>query len=104
MKTTTELKNLYLKLYGKSAQPHLDALLALMNVAKSNRHPELQRMDTQETDWYFSSSMVGMTLYVDLFAGDLKGLAQKVDYFRDLGITYLHLMPLLKPRPGENDG
>lgn len=104
MKTLTELETLYLKLYGKSAQKHLDALLSMMEVAKSKRHPELQRMDTQETDWYFSPSMVGMTLYVDLFAKDLKGLAQKVDYFRDLGITYLHLMPLLKPRPGENDG
>lgn len=104
MKTATELTTLYLNLYGNSAQHHLDDLLAHMAVAKATRHPELKRMDTKETDWYFSPSMVGMTLYVDLFAGDLKGLAHKVDYFRDLGITYLHLMPLLKPRPGENDG
>lgn len=104
MKTATELTTLYLNLYGNSAQHHLDDLLAHMAVAKATRHPELKRMDTKETDWYFSPSMVGMTLYIDLFAGDLKGLAQKVDYFRDLGITYLHLMPLLKPRPGENDG
>ena len=45
-----------------------------------------------------------MTLYTDLFAGNLKKLSQKIDYFNDLGITFLHLMPLLKPREGENDG
>ena len=40
----------------------------------------------------------------DLFAGDLKGVADRVDYLVELGVTYLHLMPLLKPRPGQNDG
>lgn len=104
MNTITELNALYLNLYGAEATPHFEALLTHMQKAKAARHPELKRMDAQEADWYFSPSMVGMTLYVDLFAGDLKGLAQKVDYFRDLGITYLHLMPLLKPRTGENDG
>jgi amylosucrase len=28
----------------------------------------------------------------------------KIDYLTDLGVTYLHLMPLLQPRPGESDG
>jgi amylosucrase len=27
-----------------------------------------------------------------------------LDYLDELGVTYLHLMPLLEPRPGENDG
>src|SRR6185295_549142 len=39
-----------------------------------------------------------------LFAGDLKGVADRVDYLVELGVTYLHLMPLLKPRPAQNDG
>jgi amylosucrase len=28
----------------------------------------------------------------------------KLDYLQDLGITYVHLMPCLKPRPGDSDG
>jgi amylosucrase len=48
--------------------------------------------------------MLGYATYADLFAGDLKGVADRVDYLVDLGVTYLHLMPLLKPRPGQNDG
>ena len=29
---------------------------------------------------------------------------QHLDYLAELGVTYLHLMPLLRPRAGENDG
>jgi amylosucrase len=37
-------------------------------------------------------------------AGTLKGVADRVDYLAELGVTYLHLLPLLKPRPAPNDG
>ena len=37
-------------------------------------------------------------------AATLAGVASKVDYLAELGVTYLHLMPMLKPRPGQSDG
>ena len=40
----------------------------------------------------------------DLFAGNLEGVRSKIPYFRELGLTYLHLMPLFKMPEGENDG
>lgn len=55
-------------------------------------------------DWFQAPGQVGMMLYVDLFAGTLGGLREHLDYFRELGVTYLHLMPLLRPREGPNDG
>jgi amylosucrase len=48
--------------------------------------------------------MIGYVLYVDRFAGTLSGLRRHVDYLAELGVTYLHLMPLLRPRPAPNDG
>jgi amylosucrase len=48
--------------------------------------------------------MLGGVCYVDLFAGDLKGLREKLPYLNELGLTYLHLMPLFKAPEGENDG
>ena len=42
--------------------------------------------------------------YADRFAGDLAGVARRIDYLRELGVDYLHLMPLLLPRPGPDDG
>ena len=42
----------------------------------------------------------GYAAYADRFAGDLRGVADHVDYLRELGVTYLHLMPLLQPAAG----
>ena len=104
MNPRTELTSLYLKVYGETAKPQLEHLFELMDKAQRERSNALKAFDQTSKDWYFSSSMVGMTLYTDLFAGSLKQLASKIDYFEDLGITFIHLMPLLKPREGENDG
>jgi amylosucrase len=57
-----------------------------------------------EPDWFQRSSMVGYVAYADRFAGTLSGVVEHLDYLDELGITYLHLMPLLLPREGENDG
>ena len=48
--------------------------------------------------------MVGYVAYTDRFAGTLEKLAGRLDHLAELGVTYLHLMPLLKPRDGANDG
>lgn len=54
--------------------------------------------------WFQSENLTGGVLYVDLFAGDLKKMRDKISYLKELGINYLHLMPLLRPREGLNDG
>ncbi len=54
--------------------------------------------------WYQSNRVVGAMAYVDLFAGDLKGLREKIAYLKELGVTYLHLMPLFKSPAGDDDG
>ena len=48
--------------------------------------------------------MVGYVFYVDRFAKNLKGVLDHVGYLESLGVTYVHFMPCLKPRPGPNDG
>ena len=48
--------------------------------------------------------MFGYACYTERFAGDLRGLGKRLDHLEDLGVTYLHLMPLLQPREGDNDG
>lgn len=65
---------------------------------------ELDRKRENDPSWYLSERMVGGSLYVDLFAGDLVKLREKIPYLKDLGLTYLHLMPLFAVRPGNNDG
>jgi len=48
--------------------------------------------------------MLGGVCYVDLYAGNLTGIREKIPYFKELGLTYLHLMPLFRAPEGENDG
>lgn len=102
MNNRTKIRELYMKLYHNETA--LNELFECMDSYKSLRSKDLLLMDKNQKNWYFGQDIVGMTLYTDLFAGNLKKLSQKIDYFNDLGITFLHLMPLLKPRDGENDG
>jgi amylosucrase len=82
----------------------------LVEIAAQNfqqRPADLRLLDLRrhaDPQWFQHPQMLGYATYADLFAGDLKGVADRVDYLADLGVTYLHLMPLLKPRPGQNDG
>ncbi len=55
-------------------------------------------------NWFLSNEITGMSLYVDRFAGSLKGLADKLDYFDELGVNFLHLMPVFESPAGESDG
>ena len=43
-------------------------------------------------DWFQRPDAVGYACYADRFAGTLDGVARRVDYLRELGVTYLHLM------------
>lgn len=106
MKNIENIKDTYYKIYGNHPEVNgaYQGLMDKIKTSKLERSERLKEMDVHESNWYFSNKMVGMTLYVDLFAGNFKKLINKIDYFKDLGITYLHLMPLLKSRSGENDG
>ncbi len=71
------------------------------------RSATLRERDEQrllQPDWYQQPSMIGYAAYTDRFAGTFKGVQRRIPYLKDLGVTYLHLMPLLKPRQGPNDG
>ena len=65
---------------------------------------ELDRVREEDPRWFQSERMLGGVYYVDLFAGDLQGMRAKIPYFKELGLTYLHLMPLFKAPDGDNDG
>ncbi|NHC15305.1 alpha-amylase family protein [Motilibacter deserti] len=94
--------------YGDAVAAGLGERVArLAAAAYRDRDPELLRLDaarTLEPDWFQAPGMLGYAAYADRFAGDLAGVGERIPYLRELGVTYLHLMPLLRPREGENDG
>jgi glycosidase len=100
---------LYLGLYGDRYDFffHLEDLILSLARSWFPRPHDLRRLDeAREANplWYQSNQMLGGVCYVDLFAGNLEGIKSKIPYFRELGLTYLHLMPLFKAPEGENDG
>lgn len=79
----------------------------LLRKAWADRPAELRLRDLArdiEPDWFLRPDMAGYVFYIDRFAGNLKGVVGRLDYLVDLGITYIHFMPCLKPRSGDNDG
>ena len=103
------LFTLLVQLYGERYDffYDLERILALAAAAWLERPAALKSLDAlREADptWYQSEQMLGAVCYVDLFAGDLEGVRGQVPYFQELGVTYLHLMPLFKAPPGDNDG
>ncbi|MDP9364150.1 MAG: alpha-amylase family glycosyl hydrolase [Chloroflexota bacterium] len=85
----------------------LEELLAMAARSWFDRPAELRALDAaREADpgWFHRQEMMGGVCYVDLFAGDLAGVRAKIPYFRELGLTYLHLMPLFRAPEGNSDG
>ena len=100
-----ELDWLYMELYGDRGQ--LEELKGRMARAYRERDESLRRLDgAREADpeWYRAGRMLGVTMYPGLFAGTLKGVEEKLGYLQEQGITYVHLMPLLKMPHPDNDG
>ncbi len=93
--------------YPQHAMEMAERLVEIAAASFRQRPTELRLLDLRrhaDPQWFQHPRMVGYATYADLFAGDLRGVGEKVDYLSELGVTYLHLMPLLKPRPGQSDG
>ncbi len=100
-----ELKWLYCELYRDEAafEKFLDMLRRCWNDRKRPLREQDKKREANPA-WYRCRELLGMMLYVDAFAGDLNGVKGKLDYLRECGVNYLHLMPLLASPKGRSDG
>ncbi|HEX9116571.1 MAG TPA: alpha-amylase family protein [Anaerolineae bacterium] len=103
------LFKLLLHLYGGHYDffYHLESILATAARLWLERPADLKALDTRREatpGWFQAEQMLGGVCYVDLFAGNLAGVRSHIPYFKELGLTYLHLMPLFACPEGENDG
>jgi len=105
-----QLYRLFHALYGgrPDFQEQLSALVAQTARSWNERPAELKAVDAQRDThegWFLSNSMLGGVCYVDRYAEDLEGVRARIPYFKELGLTYLHLMPLfLAPEPHSDGG
>lgn len=100
-----ELKHLYMELYHdddmlKKLRRHLAAFSEARRDSLKQRDAEKQ----ESPNWYQSRDLLGMMLYIDNFAGNLKGVRGKLPYLEKANVNYIHLMPFLDTVPERSDG
>jgi Glycosidases len=101
-----ELKWLYMELYNNDSQA-FDYFVEMLYSFYKQRNKTLREMDEARsvvTDWFAGNDMLGMLMYTDCFAGNLKGIRKHLDYIEECGVNYIHLMPLLESPKGKSDG
>ena len=100
-----ELRWLYMELYGNDAM--YAELCEQMHEYYLKRSTELKKRDIKKEknpDWFKEKEMLGMMLYIDNFAGNLKGVEKKLAYLKECNVNCLHLMPFLDTPKGKSDG
>lgn len=100
-----ELKWLYMELYNNDSM--FAELCDNMERFFEERKNALHKSDIvreENPDWYKKNDMLGMMFYIDNFAGNMKGVQQKLDYIEKCNVNYIHLMPFLDTVEGRSDG
>lgn len=103
------LHDLFVQLYGErpDGRERLASVVDLARRSWALRPTELKAIDRERESapgWFESERMLGGVCYVDRYAGGLSGIRDAIPYFQELGLTYLHLMPLFESPEGNSDG
>lgn len=101
-----EMKWLYGELYHGDEEA-FEYFLSMLHRNYTERSEALKALDESRDAlpaWYKDGSLVGMLMYTQCFAKNLKGIEKHLDYIQECGVNYLHLMPLLQSPEGRSDG
>jgi amylosucrase len=106
---TSSINALFNELYGHHAKSKVlfSTLIQTIVDGYKKRETALKIRDEEKTiqdHWFLSNEITGMSLYVDRFCGNIKNMEEKLDYFKKLGVNFLHLMPIFESPEGESDG
>jgi len=106
---TSAISSLYNELYGhhSKSKEFFSALIETISNGYKKRSAALKSRDEEKQiqgHWFLSNELTGMSLYVDRFCGNIKNMEDKLSYFNELGVNFLHLMPIFQSPQGESDG
>ena len=100
-----ELKWIYGELFHDSHA--FDYFVSMLKKFCDERSPILKAWDkkrSEDAGWYKRKNMLGMLMYTNCFAKNIKGVKNHLPYIEECGVNYLHLMPLLESPEGRSDG
>lgn len=100
---------LYEKLYGSRYDfyPQLRNLVEVMArnyIARPEQYKYKDREREANHTWFLNQQWVGMALYANGFGGSLQGVRQHINYFFELGINLVHILPILACPHEKSDG
>lgn len=100
-----ELKWLYMELYDNDSM-FAELCTNLYRFYKERRRQLKTRDKEREKnpEWFRKNDMLGMMLYIDQFAGNLKGVKEKLSYLEACQVNCIHLMPFLDSPKEHSDG
>lgn len=101
--------SLYERLYGNRQDfyPQLKNLVEVMARNYIERPQQLKYKDREREEdhsWFLHQQWVGMALYANGFADDLKDLQSHIHYFSELGVNLVHILPICSCPEGKSDG
>jgi amylosucrase len=103
------IHRLFAKIYASHPEAEIQfyQLIESLIFGYKSREKALNKRDEEKAEkgiWFLSNELAGMSLYVDRFAGDLKSMPGKLPYLEELGVNFLHIMPIFESPEGESDG
>ncbi len=103
------IHSLFERLYGNRDDFNKQSQRLVETMARQyiKRNDKLRQLDIEreyDYNWFLSQKWVGMALYSNGFAGNLKGVNSRLNYFQELGVNMVHIMPILKCPEGNSDG
>ena len=103
------IHSLFERLYGhrddfKAQAIRLVETMAQQYLKRPDPYKELDMAREQDHNWFLSQKWVGMALYSNGFAGNLKGVHERLGYFQELGINLVHIMPIMRCPEKQSDG
>jgi amylosucrase len=103
------IHSLFERLYGdrEDFYPQLHRLVEVLAYNYINRDVSLREKDRlreENHEWFLDQKWVGMALYANGFAGDLSNLKKKINYFSEIGVNLVHILPIMECPDGKSDG
>ncbi len=100
---------LFYHLYGqrddfKQQIVRLVSVMADQYIARSARLEATDMEREKDHSWFLKPDWVGMALYTDGFGGNIAGVENRLAYLQELGVSLLHLMPILDCPLDASDG
>lgn len=89
IKILNKIKKLWIEIYGENHISKFNKLIEFLNETKNQIC-----YTPKEKNWY-KTGLIYST-YVDHFAIDFKGMINKLDYLKEIGVTILWLLPILE--------